>query len=92
LQTYHRARTALYDELGLEPSTELRRLQKAILDNDLRLDAPPGVAVTGGAAPPSMLPPDIAVQVGRERELAMAGELLNQMDAEPRLAVVPARR
>jgi len=84
LQAYQRARTALHDELGLEPSTELRRLQKAILDNDLRLDAPPGVAVIGGfpwaATPPSMLPPDIAVQVGRERELSMASELLSQPD------------
>ena len=88
LQTYHRARTALYDELGLEPSTELRRLQKAILDNDLRLDAPPGVAVTGGAAPPSMLPPDIAVQVGRERELATAGELLSRSERSTAPVVV----
>lgn len=94
LQTYQRARSALHDELGLEPSTELRRLQKAILDNDLRLDVPPGTATTGGfagaATPPNMLPPDVAVQVGRDQELAAASELLTRADRTTAPVVVVA--
>jgi DNA-binding SARP family transcriptional activator len=81
LQTYQRARAALHDELGLEPSTELRRLQKAILDND---------GFAGAATPPNMLPPDVAVQVGRDQELAAATELLTRADRTTAPVIVVA--
>jgi len=50
LDAYQDARTALRDELGLEPSEELQALQRAILDHDTALAAPPRVDVPGQAA------------------------------------------
>jgi DNA-binding SARP family transcriptional activator len=49
LDAYRDARTALRDELGLEPSEELQALQRAILDHDPALAAPPRVDVPGAA-------------------------------------------
>ena len=43
LDAYRDARTVLRDELGLEPSEELQALQRAILDHDPALAAPPRV-------------------------------------------------
>jgi DNA-binding SARP family transcriptional activator/streptogramin lyase len=40
LDAYQAARTALRDELGLEPSEDLQALQRAILDHDASLAAP----------------------------------------------------
>jgi DNA-binding SARP family transcriptional activator len=40
LECYAAARTALTEELGLEPSHELKRLQRAILDHDPALAVP----------------------------------------------------
>ncbi|MET0810559.1 MAG: BTAD domain-containing putative transcriptional regulator, partial [Thermoleophilaceae bacterium] len=48
LETYQRGRRHLDDELGLEPSPELRRLQEAILRHDPSLAAP--AAADGGRA------------------------------------------
>jgi DNA-binding SARP family transcriptional activator/tetratricopeptide (TPR) repeat protein len=65
LETYRQGRRALVDELGLEPTRELRALEKAILAQDPALDAPararatrPSATARGGAF------------VGRESELA----------------------
>ena len=44
LRAYADARRVLADELGLEPSTDLRRLETAILDHDPSLEAPPTVS------------------------------------------------
>jgi DNA-binding SARP family transcriptional activator/ABC-type branched-subunit amino acid transport system substrate-binding protein/streptogramin lyase len=41
LEVYRDARRLLLDELGLEPSQELRRLEGAILRQDVTLDPPP---------------------------------------------------
>lgn len=41
IAAFQRLRRALVEELGLEPSAELRRLEAAILDQDSSLDAPP---------------------------------------------------
>ena len=38
LRAYQRVRTVLAEQLGLEPSGELRRLEQAILDHDPRLE------------------------------------------------------
>ncbi len=61
LEAYQNARTVLVEELGIEPSRELRELQQAILNQDPALDLvaerPPGAESARGAF------------VGREREL-----------------------
>ena len=51
LDAYRDARTALRDELGLEPSEELQALQRAILDHDASLAAPPRVDLPALAGP-----------------------------------------
>jgi len=38
LASYQRARTVLADELGLEPGADLRRLERAVLEQDAALD------------------------------------------------------
>jgi ABC-type branched-subunit amino acid transport system substrate-binding protein/DNA-binding SARP family transcriptional activator len=73
LGAYLRARTILADELGIEPSAELRRLQEQILNQDPALElpvaavspAPPTVAIpTQSDADP---PPPLARADGRPR-------------------------
>jgi DNA-binding SARP family transcriptional activator/streptogramin lyase len=70
LDAYQEARTALRDELGLEPSEELQALQRAILDHDAELAAPPRVDVPGaaGESPPpesrTLRRPLLAVALG----------------------------
>jgi predicted ATPase/DNA-binding SARP family transcriptional activator len=69
LAAYRRAREMLAGELGLEPGEELRRLEQAVL----RQEVP--------AAPPSArgnLPAPLNSFVGREQELARVEELLGQ--------------
>ena len=41
LGAYHRARTTLVEELGIDPSPELRRLERQVLNQDPTLDLPP---------------------------------------------------
>ncbi|SES17146.1 BTAD domain-containing putative transcriptional regulator [Lentzea albida] len=43
LNVYRRTRTALVEELGLEPGRELQELERAILDHASTLDLPPSV-------------------------------------------------
>ncbi len=73
LAAYREARAAL-DELGLEPSPELRALERRVLEHDPTLAAPatrtPGAAV---AEPPAQL-------IGRARELASVVSLLGRDD------------
>ena len=65
LDAYQQARHTLIDELGIEPSESLQRLQQAILQHDPALEAPTGTAATNGAplapapaaAAPAKLPP-----------------------------------
>jgi DNA-binding SARP family transcriptional activator/streptogramin lyase len=49
LDAYQQARHDLIDELGIEPSESLQRLQQAILRHDPALEAPTGKAATNGA-------------------------------------------
>jgi len=51
LDVYQQARHALLDELGIEPSESLQRLQQAILRHDPALEVPAGTAAAHGAAP-----------------------------------------
>jgi DNA-binding SARP family transcriptional activator/predicted ATPase len=77
LEAYRQARAAL-DEMGIQPSDQLRRLESAILNQDAAL----GKAVPSLSATPR-LPERLAVEpsslfVGREREGAMLRALLER--------------
>jgi DNA-binding SARP family transcriptional activator len=49
LEAYTEARQTLVDDLGIEPSEALQRLQQAILRHDPSLEAPGGTAAVNGA-------------------------------------------
>src|ERR671936_745986 len=51
LEVYQQARHDLMDELGIEPSESLQRLQQAILRHDPALGAPAGTAAANWAVP-----------------------------------------
>jgi predicted ATPase/DNA-binding SARP family transcriptional activator len=77
LRAFQYARQMLNNELGLEPSPELRRLEAAILAQD------PALELAGGASPKpasprrrSNLPVSLTPLVGRVAELAALRELL----------------
>jgi DNA-binding SARP family transcriptional activator/DNA-binding beta-propeller fold protein YncE len=61
LDAYQRARHALIDELGIEPSESLQRLQQAILRHDSALEAPTGTAGANGATPAPLPTEDAAL-------------------------------
>ena len=82
LEIYTQYRRRLDAELGLEPSSQLRRLQEAILRQDLSLDARVGEPVAqgqpGAVAPslPAQLRPRPAMPfVGRAAELGQLAAL-----------------
>ena len=86
LAAYRAARSALVDELGIEPSVELRQLHEVILAQDGALlqtapgqPAPPVGATTDERAPGHVhLPVQATPLIGRERELA---ELMTLADS-----------
>ena len=67
LDAYQEARTALVDELGIEPSRELRELHQAILNQDPALDliAPPAAEPREQPQPPLDMPAIRAESVAR---------------------------
>jgi DNA-binding SARP family transcriptional activator len=69
LDAYRRARSMLATELGLEPGEELRRMEEAVL----RQEVP-------AASPPAMhnLPAPMTSFLGREQDLTSVEELLGQ--------------
>ena len=75
LAAYRTARSTLVDELGIEPSAELRHLHEAILAQDEALLAsapprPPSAAEAVSAPRHVPLPSPATPLIGRERELA----------------------
>ncbi|ETK37876.1 hypothetical protein MPTA5024_01865 [Microbispora sp. ATCC PTA-5024] len=74
LAVYHRLRRLLGDELGIEPSSELRDLEAAILRQDPALDSAPPVAQPQQAGRvrvvPAQLPRAVGAFTGRDEELA----------------------
>ncbi|MGB3442584.1 MAG: BTAD domain-containing putative transcriptional regulator [Actinophytocola sp.] len=73
LRIYHRARTALATELGVDPSSDLQQMHRAVLTADRSLDSPPSpetVLVTKRPLLPRQLPPDGPSLVGRDVELS----------------------
>ncbi|HEY6597000.1 MAG TPA: BTAD domain-containing putative transcriptional regulator [Asanoa sp.] len=77
----------LAEELGIDPSPDLRRLHEAVLreDSSLALPTPP-VKAASGAVPPSQLPADVYGFTGRTGELARLDRLL--CDGQTERAVV----
>ena len=55
LEVYREGRTLLSDQLGLEPGTDLQRLERAILEQDPALDAPAEQPREAGDAPPAVV-------------------------------------
>jgi predicted ATPase/DNA-binding SARP family transcriptional activator len=81
LAAYRAAREALVTELGIEPGPALRRLERAILDQDPELDArvvDPSLGTTGRPIP-SLVARSTSF-VGREGELRGIRELLERTD------------
>src|SRR5712691_4523514 len=76
LAVYREGRRALVDELGIEPSTPLQELERAILRHDASLEPAAAVSAPLPASPhTAALPTPPTSFVGRTRELA-AIELL----------------
>ena len=71
LEVYRRASELLRDELGLEPSPQLRELERSILNQDTTVDPP-----RAAPAPPADLPVPATAFVGRRHELAELAALL----------------
>jgi predicted ATPase/DNA-binding SARP family transcriptional activator len=100
LDRYAATRRRLRDQLGLEPSSELRHLQRRILQHDPMLAGEAEARETG----PTSLPTPPTSLLGRERELAELGDLLRRDDVrllvltgaggsgKTRLALEAARR
>ena len=75
LAVYRDARRVLVDRLGLEPGADLKRLERAILDQDPALDPE-----TPPARQPASLPGRSTSFVGRKRELRQIRALLARPD------------
>jgi DNA-binding SARP family transcriptional activator len=73
LRVYQETRAVLAEELGIDPSPALQRLQQAILTQDRSLQAAPPAA---GA--PHNLPARLTSFVGRDLELRELAKLLEQ--------------
>jgi predicted ATPase/DNA-binding SARP family transcriptional activator len=70
LAVYQQIRAALGDELGVDPSPELRELHLTLLRGELERPAAPTAAAT-----PSRLPAGVTSFVGRQDELARIARL-----------------
>jgi len=89
LQVYRLTRRTMIDELGIEPSERLRRLEHAILASDPALDPPaePVRLQSQKQQVPSLLPTDMADFTGREEEISAIRHHLIPAQQEARLAV-----
>lgn len=79
LKAYHAVGDVLRQELGVDPSEELRKLHHDILTGNRTLLMPPppnGAAQRPPVVPPRQLPPDIAHFTGRLAQLATLEKLL----------------
>jgi DNA-binding SARP family transcriptional activator/tetratricopeptide (TPR) repeat protein len=93
LAAYRQLRTALADELGLDPSDELRRLETAILAHDPTLTSPAAEQPAARFIPgpvPRQLPTPPRSFTGREPELAYLDALLTADAGLPTAMVIAA--
>jgi DNA-binding SARP family transcriptional activator len=96
LQVYRQARQTMIDELGIEPSERLQKLEFAILTSDASLDllARPAERVPARSAraphqAPALLPTDIADFTGRAKEIEEIQQTLLQASEDPSQLAVP---
>jgi DNA-binding SARP family transcriptional activator/DNA polymerase III delta prime subunit len=86
LAAFTRARDRLVEELGIEPATELQRLQRAILSGDPALGVGAGPTQDGVVvARPSQLPVDVGDFVGRG---GLADQIASLLDDEQTVPIV----
>jgi DNA-binding SARP family transcriptional activator len=88
LGVYHRVRTALASELGLEPGPALKALQLKILEQAAPLEVPPGVSgpagdgdsapVVGAPMPVRLVPYGPSVFANRNRERQALAQVLDE--------------
>lgn len=80
LDAYHRLRTRLDDELGVDPGPDLQRRYAAILRHDPELDpAPPAAAVASLISRPAQLPAPVGHFTGRTQELDELDRVLDHI-------------
>jgi DNA-binding SARP family transcriptional activator len=79
LEVYHRTRGALVEQLGLEPGSELQRLERAILTGDPTLEVPTAPLITPHVTP-AQLPADITDFTARTSQLAAIQHLATAAD------------
>ncbi|MFI1169392.1 AfsR/SARP family transcriptional regulator [Streptomyces sp. NPDC020801] len=100
LEAYHRTRSTLVEELGIDPSAPLQELHDRILAADVSLDSgppvrtdPPGEVLPphpAHPARPAQLPADLPTFVGRHAELDRARALLPGNGSPPDTVVISA--
>jgi DNA-binding SARP family transcriptional activator len=92
LNVYQRARLALVEELGLEPSPELQRLHQSVLAADPDLDAPDPPTAAIQTSPrgdvPSQLPARLPRLLGQESTMATVRKALTQTQSPPPVVAV----
>ncbi len=79
LRAYGEVRTRLADDLGIEPGPALKDMEQRVLAHDpgLAMKTWPAVSTTDArVATPGNLPLQRTTFIGRDRDLAIAGELL----------------
>jgi DNA-binding SARP family transcriptional activator/tetratricopeptide (TPR) repeat protein len=83
LRTYADARSALVEQLGIEPGAELRRLHRSILDGELDPDERDRVSTVHRppVVRPAELPADLVDFVGRDAEVRQVTAMLKASGA-----------
>ena len=90
LDAYAECRRRLLDDLGLDPGASLRRMQQAVLAQDLALDAPTAGVAGGGNAGPSTVAADRvpAIPGTSTRLIGRSGDLRDLGEAWERTRLV----
>jgi DNA-binding SARP family transcriptional activator len=81
LATYRAARTALVDDLGLEPGPDLRRLQESILRSTAEPAGAAGSPAVSTRPAPRELPPPLGVFAGRLGERQHLADVVRQANS-----------
>ncbi|MFB9468019.1 BTAD domain-containing putative transcriptional regulator [Nonomuraea salmonea] len=91
LQVYQRTRNTLASELGLDPSSDLEQLHRAVLaaDESLALPQPRAPVMLSRTRPPRQLPPERTALVGRQPQVgAVLGALSARQHHAPPVVVI----
>ena len=89
LESYQAFRRMLDDELGIEPSAQLKMLERRMLQQDASLQLKAQARTTGRSVAPVVASSDAAPLPGRERELRHLQRLLGEaLEGERRLVFV----